>query len=76
MGDTGKALRPSITMEMAKWLSLSIDNNSLDEAVSRLLTEEENMHPILIEKIEGIPEQGSSSGGNSPAVLRLTEEGI
>lgn len=75
MGDTGKALRPSITKEMAKRLSLSMDNNSLDEAVSRLLTKEENVHPILIEKIEGMPEQGSSSGGNSPDVLRLTEEG-
>ena len=75
MGDTGKALRPSITKEMAKRLSLSTDNNSLDEAVSRLLTQEENLHPILIEKIEGIPEQGSSSGGNNPDVLRLTEDG-
>jgi hypothetical protein len=75
MGDTGKALRPSITKVMAKRLSLSADNNSLDEAVSRLLTQEENLHPILIEKIEGIPEQGSSSGGNNPDVLRLTEDG-
>jgi len=75
MGDTGKALRPSITKEMAKRLSLSTDNNSLDEAVSRLLTQEENIHPILIERVEGIPEQGSSSGGNKPDVLRLTEDG-
>ena len=75
MGDTGKALRPSITKEMAKRLSLSTDNNSLDEAVSRLLTQEENLHPSLIEKVEGIPEQGSSSGGNNPDVLRLTEDG-
>jgi hypothetical protein len=75
MGDTGKALRPSIAKVMAKRLSLSTDNNSLDEAVSRLLTQEENLHPILIEKIEGIPEQGSSSGGNNPDVLRLTEDG-
>ena len=75
MGDTGKTLRPSITKEMAKRLSLSMDNNSLDEAVGRLLTEEDHIHPILIEKIEGMPEQGSSSGGNSPDVLRLTEEG-
>jgi len=75
MGDTGKALRPSITKVMAKRLSLSTDNNSLDEAVSRLLTQEENLHPILIERVEGIPEQGSSSGGNYPDVLRLTEDG-
>jgi len=75
MGDTGKALRPSITKEMAKRLSLSIENNSLDEALSRLLTQEENLHPILIEKVEGKHEQGSSSGGNNPDVLRLTEDG-
>ncbi len=75
MGDTGKALRPSITNAMAKRLSLSIDNNSLDEAVSRLLTQEENLHPSLIEKIEGISAQGSSSGGNNPDVLCLNEDG-
>ncbi|NLI08663.1 MAG: hypothetical protein GX457_16485 [Thermotogaceae bacterium] len=75
MGDTGKALRPSITKVMAKRLSLSTDNNSLDEAVSRLLTQEENLHPILIERVEGVPEQGSSSGGNNPDVLHLTEDG-
>ena len=75
MGDTGKALRPSITKEMAKRLSLDLDNNSLDEAICRLLTEQENIHPILIEKIEGIPQQGASSGGNNPDVLRLTDEG-
>jgi hypothetical protein len=75
MGETGKALRPSIIKEMAKRLSLSVDNNSLDEAVSRLLTPEEDLHPILIERIEGIPEQGASSGGNYPDVLRLTEDG-
>ncbi len=75
MGETGKALRPFITKEMAKRLSLSSDNNSLDEAISRLQTHEENTHPILIEKIEGISMLGSSSGGNCPDVLRLNEEG-
>lgn len=75
MGDTGKALRPSITKEMARRLSLSADNNSLDNAIDRLLTEEENLHPVLIERIGGISEQGSSSGRNNPDVLRLTEEG-
>ena len=75
MGETGKALRPFITKEMAKRLSLSIDNNSLDEAVSRLLNDEEGLHPPLIERVEALPDQGSSSGGNHPDVLRLTEDG-
>ena len=75
MGDMGIALRPSILKMMAKRLSLPIENHSLDEAVNRLLIDEENVHPNLIEKIEGVPEQGSSSGGNNPDVLRLTKEG-
>lgn len=75
MGDTGKALRPSITNEMAKRLSLSADNNSLDDAISRLMSDEGEVRPILIERIEGISDQGSSSGGISPDVLRLTKNG-
>ena len=75
VGETGKALRPSITKNMAKRLSLSADNNSLDEAVSRLLNNEEGLHPALIERMEVLPDQGSSSGGNHPDVLRLTENG-
>jgi len=75
MGETGKALRPSITKGIAKRLSLSSDNNSLDEAVSRLLNNEEGLHPALIERVEALPEQGSSSGGNHPDILRLTEDG-
>ena len=75
MGETGKALRPFITKEMAKRLSLSVDNNSLDDAVSRLLNDEEGLHPPLIERVEALPDQGSSSGGNHPDVLRLTEDG-
>jgi regulator of replication initiation timing len=75
MGDTGKALRPSITNEMAKRLALSADNNSLDDAVSRLMSIEREVRPILIGRIEGISDQGSSSGGISPDVLRLTKNG-
>jgi len=75
MGDTGMSLRPSILKLMAKRLSLSDDNYSLDEAISRLLKYEENIHPHLIEEIENTPKQGSSSGGNSPDVLRLTADG-
>jgi hypothetical protein len=76
MGDKGKALRPSIIKMMAKRLSLLFDNNNLDSVVSRLLTEEEGQRPILIEKVEGIPGQGSSSGGITPDVLRLNSDGI
>jgi len=76
MGDTGMALRPSILKLMAKRLCLSDDNYSLDEAIGRLLTYEENIHPVLIEEIEGTPKQGSSSGGNSPDLLRLTADGL
>jgi hypothetical protein len=75
MGETGKSLRPSITKEMAKRLSLSVDNGSLDDAINKLLSLEEGSHTILIEKIKGIPDQGSSSGGNNPDVLRLVEAG-
>jgi hypothetical protein len=75
MGETGQALRPSITREMARRLSLSVDNHSLDEAINRILTSEENIHPAFMEKIEAIPEKGSSSGGNHPDVLRLTPDG-
>ena len=76
MGEKGKALRPSIIKMMATRLSLLFDNNNLDSIVSRLLTEEEGQHPILIEKIEGMPGQGSSSGGVTPDVLRLNSDGI
>jgi len=75
IGETGKALRPSITKEMARRLSLSVDNGSLDEAINKLLSTEEGSHPILIERIEAIPEQGSSSGGNNPDILRLIDDG-
>ena len=75
IGETGKALRPSISKEMARRLSLSTDNGSLEEAISRLLSSDEGSHPILVERIEAMPGQGSSSGGNNPDILRLNDEG-
>lgn len=77
VGDTGIALRPSIIKQMARRLSLSEENYSLDEAVSRLMGSGElGLNPAMIAEIEGTPKQGSSTGGNYPDVLRLTKEGI
>lgn len=75
MGATGMGLRPSILREMARRLVLSEDNSSLDDALLRLLEADESGRPALVELIAGTPKQGSSSGGNYPDVLRLTEEG-
>jgi len=75
MGDMGMALRPSIIREMAKRLSVSETNKSLNEGLNWLIVPEENSFPILIEAVHGTPEQGSSSGGNQPAVLHLTTHG-
>jgi hypothetical protein len=75
MGDTGKALRPSIIKEMAKRLSLSVVNHSLDEAINRILIVDEQLLPALIERIECYMEKGASSGGNHPDILRLTKDG-
>ena len=75
MGETGMALRPSIIKIMAMRLSLSVANKNLDEALNCLMTPEEEAYPILIEEVDGIPKEGSSSGGNPPDVLHLTEHG-
>ena len=75
MGEMGIALRPSIIKQMAKRLSLSTANKNLDEALNWLMTPEGNEFPILVEQISGGVEQGSSSGGNQPAVLHLTRDG-
>ncbi|MBP9676070.1 MAG: alpha/beta fold hydrolase [Anaerolineaceae bacterium] len=75
MGEMGIALRPSIIKQMAKHLSLSAANKNLDEALNWLMSLEENEFPILVEQISGVVEQGSSSGGNQPAVLHLTRNG-
>jgi regulator of replication initiation timing len=75
MGETGMALRPSIIKIMAMRLSLSVANKNLDESLNCLMTPEEEAYPILIEEVDGIPKEGSSSGGNPPDVLHLTEHG-
>ncbi|PKN97307.1 MAG: hypothetical protein CVU43_17480 [Chloroflexi bacterium HGW-Chloroflexi-5] len=75
MGEMGIALRPSIIKQMAKRLSLSAANKNLDEALNWLMSLEGNEFPILVEQISGVVEQGSSSGGNQPAVLHLTRDG-
>ena len=75
MGEMGIALRPTIIKVMAKRLSLSAANKNLDEALNWLMTTEDKSCPILIEQIGGVLEQGSSSGGNQPAVLHLTQDG-
>ena len=75
MGETGMALRPSIIKVMAKRLSLSEANKNLDEALNWLMAPDDNACPVLVAEIEGILEQGSSSGGNQPAVYHLTPDG-
>jgi len=75
MGEMGIALRPTIIRLIAKRLSLSAANKNLDEALNWLMTTEDKSSPILIEQIGGVLEQGSSSGGNQPAVLHLTQDG-
>ena len=75
MGEMGIALRPTIIKMMAKRLSLSAANKNLDEALNWLMTTEDKSYPILIEQVGSVLEQGSSSGGNQPAVLHLTQDG-
>ena len=75
MGEMGIALRPTIIRLIAKRLSLSAANKNLDEALNWLMATEDKSCPILIEQIGGVLEQGSSSGGNQPAVLHLTQDG-
>jgi len=75
MGEMGIALRPTIIKLMAKRLSLSAANKNLDEALNWLMTTKDKSCPLLIEQIGGVLAQGSSSGGNQPAVLHLTQDG-
>ena len=75
MGEMGIALRPAIIKVMAKRLSLSAANKNLDEALNWLMTTEDKSCPILIDQVGSVLEQGSSSGGNQPAVLHLTQDG-
>lgn len=75
MGEMGIALRPTIIKVMAKRLSLSEANKNLDEALNWLMTTEDKSCPILIDQVGSVLKQGSSSGGNQPAVLHLTQDG-
>ncbi len=75
MGEMGIVLRPTIIKVMAKRLSLSAANKNLDEALNWLMTTEDKSCPILIDQVGNVLEQGSSSGGNQPAVLHLTQDG-
>jgi hypothetical protein len=75
MVEMGIALRPTIIKVVAKRLSLSVANKNLNEALNWLMTTEDKSCPILIEQVGGVLEQGSSSGGNQPAVLHLTHDG-
>ena len=75
IGEMGIALRPTIIKVMAKRLSLSAANKNLDEALNWLMTTEDKSCPILIDQVGSVLEQGSSSGGNQPAVLHLTQDG-
>ena len=75
MGEKGIALRPTIIGMMAKRLLLSEANKNLDEALNWLMDNENTTCSALIEQIESTAAQGSSSGGNQPSVLRLTQDG-
>jgi hypothetical protein len=75
MGKSGKSLRPSVTKEMAIILKSSPDNGSLDEAITRLIEPEQGTYLQMIEKIETLSSVGSSSGGNRPDIIRLTDAG-
>jgi regulator of replication initiation timing len=75
MGEMGIALRPTIIKMMANRLSLSEANKNLDEALNWLMTTEDKTCPALIEQVESVIDQGSSSGGNQPAVVHLTQDG-
>ncbi|MCX6053686.1 MAG: hypothetical protein NTZ74_01995 [Chloroflexi bacterium] len=75
MGESGLALRPSILQEMARRLSLSVDNPALNEVLRLPRNIRSEEVPVLIEEASGVPGQGSRAGGYQPAVLRLTTEG-
>jgi hypothetical protein len=57
MGETGMALRPSITKTMARKLLLSEDNHSLDEAVTRLIDPGDS----IIQSDSSLEDQSSGS---------------
>lgn len=73
MGETGKALRPSLIDLLAKKLNLSPTNSSLSETFNRLL----NLDGAggLIEALDVFSQAGATTGGNHPDIFRLTERG-
>jgi hypothetical protein len=75
MGDTGLALRPGIVKVLAKRLSLSDTNRSLEESINSVISPDDDFIPPLVEEIDTGLVHGSSAGGNSPSVVKLTEQG-
>jgi len=73
MGETGKALRPSLIDLLAKKLNLSPTNSSLSETFNRLL----NLDTAggLIEVLDVFTQPGATTGGNHPDIFCLTERG-
>jgi hypothetical protein len=73
MGETGKALRPSLIDLLAKKLNLSPTNSSLSETFNRLL----NLDAAggLIESLDVFTQPGATTGGNHPDIFRLSERG-
>jgi len=69
MGQTGKALRASITRGMAQQLALPVEGESLEKALNWLLTDAGDLHPCLIEELGATPVLVSNS------VLRLSKAG-
>lgn len=73
IGETGKCLRPSLIILLAKKLNLSSNNSSLSETFNRLINFDTN--GALVEVLNVFEQSGVSTGGNHPDVLRLTGRG-
>jgi len=73
MGETGKALRPSLIDLLAKKLNLSPTNSTLPETFNRL----QNLDTVggLIELLDVFTQAGATTGGNHPDIFSLTERG-
>ncbi len=73
MGETGKALRPSLIDLLAEKLNLSPTNSSLSETFNRLLNLD--VAGGLIEALDVFSQPGATTGGNHPDIFRLAERG-
>jgi hypothetical protein len=73
MGETGKALRPSLIDLLAKKLNLSPTNSSLSETFNRLL----NFDAAggLIDLLDVFSQPGATTGGNHPDIFCLSKRG-